>query len=401
MKILKLVTGGALVAVAIGAFVARTSSQSPERPSAGPAPQTPRQVPYFEYDETFPKPLPNAWATGTVVGISVDAKQHIWIVHRGSTLRPDELRAEHNPPLGGCCKTAPPVIEFDYDGNVVQAWGGPSPDGKYDWPSSGAPINDPYAGGSPSGMHSIFVDHKDNVWLTATGPGDGQMLKFTRDGKFLLQFGRTGLKGPDSNSTDRLGQASGIKVYEPTNEVFLSDGYVNHRVMVLDGDTGAYKRHWGAYGKRPDDSIKFKYDPNKPFEQFSVVHGIGVSNDGLVYACDRNGSRVHVFKTDGTFVMEKLVEPQTFNGSVFGIAFSSDAEQKWAYIPDGRNEKIWILERKTMEIVSSLGCPGHAGGCFTTPHSIDVDAKGNIYLGETWEGKRVQRFLYKGLRSES
>ncbi|MGE0447888.1 MAG: hypothetical protein AB7P99_21880, partial [Vicinamibacterales bacterium] len=203
MTILKVLTGGAAIAVALVALVVRTQSQAPVRPSAGPEPVPPRQVPYFEYDEAFPKPLPNAWATGTVVGISVDAKQHIWIVHRGSTLRPDELRAEHDPPLGGCCKTAPPVIEFDYDGNVIQAWGGPSPDGKYDWPSSGAPINDPYAGGSPSGMHSIFVDHKDNVWLTATGPGDGQMLKFTRDGKFLLQFGRTGLTGPDSNSTDR------------------------------------------------------------------------------------------------------------------------------------------------------------------------------------------------------
>ena len=399
MKILKLITGGAVVAAALFALVARTESQTPVRPSAGPAPFTPRQVPYFEYDETFPKPLPNQWTTGTVVGISVDAKQHIWIVHRGSTLRPDELRAELK--LGTCCVTAPPVIEFDYDGNVVQAWGGPSPDGKYDWPSSGGKSTDPYAGGTPSGMHSVFMDHKDNVWLTATGPGDGQMLKFTRDGTFLLQVGHTGLKGPESNSTVNLGQASGIKEYVPTNEVFLSDGYVNRRIVVFDGETGAYKRHWGAYGKRPDDSIPFKYDPNKPFEQFSVLHGIGVSNDGLVYACDRNGSRVHVFKTDGTFVMEKQVEPQTFNGSVFGIAFSPDAEQKWAYIPDGRNEKIWILERKTMDIVGSFGCTGHAGGCFTTPHSIDVDGKGNIYIGETWEGKRVQRFLYKGLRAES
>jgi hypothetical protein len=401
MHVPKLLIGGALVAVALIALVARPQTQSSPRPSAGPEPRTPRQVPYFEYDETFPKPLPNQWTTGTVVGISVDTRQHIWIVHRGSTLRPDELRAEHSPPLGKCCVTAPPVIELDYEGNVVQAWGGPSPSGEYDWPSPGGKSLDPYAGGTPSGMHSVFVDHKDNVWLTATGPGDGQMLKFTRDGKFLLQVGNTKRTGPDSNDTANLGQASGIKEYAPSNEVFLSDGYVNRRIIVFDGDTGQYKRHWGAYGKPPDDSIPFRYDPNKPFEQFSVLHGIGVSNDGLVYACDRNGSRVQVFNTDGTFVMEKLVEPHTFNGSVFGIAFSSDPEQQWAYIPDGRNEKVWILERKTMDIVGSFGCPGHSGGCMTTPHSIDVDGKGNVYIGETWEGKRVQRFLYKGLRSES
>jgi sugar lactone lactonase YvrE len=126
-----------------------------------------------------------------------------------------------------------------------------------------------------------------------------------------------------------------------------------------------------------------------------------VSNDGLVYACDRNGSRVQVFKTDGTFVAEKGIERQTLNGTVFGIAFSPDPEQRYAYIPDGRNEKIWILERKSLDIIGSFGCPGHAGGCLTTPHSIATDAKGNIYIGETWEGKRVQRFLFKGVRSLS
>jgi hypothetical protein len=360
-----------------------------------------RQVPYFEYDETFPKPLPNHWTIGTVVGISVDSKQHIWMVHRGSTLRPDELRAEHNPPLGECCVTAPPVVEFDYAGNLIQAWGGPSKTGEFDWPSPGGESPDPEAGGTPSGMHSIFVDHKDNVWLTATGPGDGQMLKFTRDGKFLLQIGHRGRQRAESNDTENLNQASGVKVDPKTNEVYVSDGYVNHRIIVFDGDTGKYKRHWGGYGKRPDDSIRFRYDPNKPFEQFSVVHGVGVTNDGLVYACDRNGSRVQVFKSDGTFVMEKVIEASTMNGSVFGIAFSPDPAQRWAYVPDGRNEKVWILERRTLDIVGSFGCPGHAGGCMTTPHSIDVDARGNIYIGETWEGKRVQRFLYKGLRAAS
>ena len=157
----------------------------------------------------------------------------------------------------------------------------------------------------------------------------------------------------------------------------------------------------GGYGNRPDDSIPLTYDPNRPFEQLSIVHGIGVSEDGLVYACDRNGSRVQVFQLDGTFVTEKLIEPQTLSGTVFGIAFSPDPEQRFAYVPDGRNEKIWILERQTLDLIGSFGCAGHAGGCMTTPHGIATDSKGNIYVGETWEGKRVQRFLYRGLETVS
>lgn len=403
MKSLKTLSYAILAGVLAGgaAYSIARPTAADQPPRATGVTNTARQVPYFEYDETFPKPLPNHWTTGTVVGIAVDAKQHIWIVHRAPTLRPDELHGEANPPLGECCVKAPYVIEFDYAGNFIQGWGGPSPVHEYDWPTNGAPSPDPTAGDSPSGMHSILVDHKDNVWLTATGPGDGQILKFTRNGKFLAQFGHVGRQRPDSNDTENANQSSGIAVYPTTNEVFISDGYVNRRVLVLDADTAKYKRHWGAYGKRPDDSIRYQYNPNKMFEQFSTVHGIGVSNDGLVYAADRNGSRVQVFKLDGTFLAEKGIERQTLNGTVFGIAFSADPEQRFAYIPDGRNEKVWILERKTLDIIGSFGCPGHAGGCMTTPHSIAVDGKGNIYIGETWEGKRVQRFLYKGLRAQS
>jgi hypothetical protein len=360
-----------------------------------------REIPVFEYDETFPRPLPNHWITGTVVGIDVDAKQHIWMAHRAKTIRPDELHGQADPPLGECCVAAPYVIEFDYSGNVVQAWGGPSPTHEYDWPTDGGPSPDPTGGGGPNGMHSVMVDHHDNVWLTATGPGDGQILKFTRQGKFLLQIGHPHRPKPDSNDTENVNLASGIVAYPPTNEVFVSDGYGNRRVIVFDADTGKYKRHWGGYGKRPDDSIRFRYDPNKPFEQFSTVHGIGVSHDGLVYACDRNSSRVQVFNLDGTFIKEKLIEPQTLNGTVFGIAFSPDPEQRFAYIPDGRNEKVWILDRKSLDILGAFGCPGHAGGCLTTPHSIAVDARGNVYIGETWEGKRIQRYLFKGLKALS
>ena len=372
------------------------------RAGAADAPAKPgvKMVPYFEYDETFPKmPLPNKWNTGTVVGVAVDKKEHIWIAHRAETLRPDELEAERG--RGECCVKGPYIMEFDYAGNFIQGWGGASKDGKYDWPTPGGQSKDPTGGGSPSGMHSVAVDDSDDsVWITATGDGDGQMLKFTRDGKFLLQVGHTGLKGPTSNHEQDMGRATGVQILK--GEAYVSDGYGNRRVLVVDARTGAYKRHWGAYGNKPDDSVKPRpYDPNTPNPQFATPHGIAVSQDGHVYLADRNNSRVQVFKSDGTYVAEKFIEPHAMSGTVFGVALSPKPEEKYLYIPDGRNEKVWILERKTLEILGSFGCAGHAGGCMTTPHSIAADQRGNIYVGETWEGKRVQRFLYKGLRPQS
>jgi len=393
------------VAVAVGALVALAGLQqfSAQAGAAGAkdaaAKPGVRMVPYFEFDETWPKmPLPNNWITGTVVGVAVDKKEHIWIAHRAETLRPDELEAERG--RGECCVKAPYIMEFDYAGNYVQGWGGPSKDGKYDWPTPGTQSKDPTGGGSPSGMHSVAVDDSDgSVWVTATGDGDGQMLKFTRDGKFLLQVGHTGLKGATSNSKIDMGKATGVQIFR--GEAYVSDGYTNRRVVVFDARTGEYRRHWGAYGKMPDDSVKPRpYDPNVPNPQFATPHGIAVSQDGLVYLADRNNSRVQVFKTDGTYVAEKFIEPHAMSGTVFGVAISKP-DEKYIYVPDGRNEKVWILERKTLEILGSFGCAGHAGGCMTTPHSIATDQRGNIYIGETWEGKRVQRFLYKGLRPQS
>jgi DNA-binding beta-propeller fold protein YncE len=285
---------------------------------------------------------------------------------------------------------------FDQQGNLFASWGGPGRG--FDWPTPGPPSPDPAMGSGPFGEHAIFSDHNDNVWIAADGPGDGQILKFTRWGKFQLQIGQAGNKSKGSNDTETLNGAQQIAVDPTTNEVFVADGLRNHRVIVFDGSTGKYLRHWGAYGAKPDDSaVPGKYDPSVRSKQFGEVRGISLSKDGLVYVSDRTNNRIQVFKKDGTFVKEALVSPQTLGGAVYEIAFSVDPEQRYAYVVDGMNEKVWILLRDSLETIGSFGTGGNNGGQFRAAHSIATDSKGNLYVAETWESKRVQRFLYKGL----
>ena len=202
----------------------------------------------FQFDATWPKPLPDNWTLGNVVGVAVDARDHIWIVHRPGSLTLQERGADEDPPLAECCRSAPPVIEFDQAGNVVNAWGGPGEG--YEWPDS---------------EHGIFIDHLDNVWLGGSGGDDAHILKFTRDGEFLLQIGRHG-RGEGSNDLANFGQPAEIDAAPETNEVYIADGYGNRRVAVFDADTGEYKRHWGAYGNRPTDE-PYTYDPDAPPSQ--------------------------------------------------------------------------------------------------------------------------------------
>jgi DNA-binding beta-propeller fold protein YncE len=344
--------------------------------------KTAAQAPSFQVDPLWPKPLPNHWIIGSTIGVSVDAQDHVWIIHRPDTLVANETGLANNPPTASCCRPAPPVLEFDQAGNLIGHWGGPGPG--YEWPQSN---------------HGITVDYKGNVWIGGNGAKDAQVLKFTQDGKFLLQIGHFD-KSRGSSDTENLHQAAKIYVDAAANEAYISDGYGNHRVIVFDADTGQYKRMWGAYGNKPEDTNFGRYNPNAPpLQQFrNPVHCSEIAKDGLVYVCDRTNDRIQVFRKDGTFVKEAFVQKTTLgSGSVWDIAFSKDPQQKFVYLADGSDEKVFILLRETLEVVSSFGDGGRWPGTFFGVHSIATDSKGNIYTTETYEGKRVQRFLYKGL----
>ena len=354
------------------------------RPDAnGPAQQAIEAadgVPQFMVDPFWPKPLPNNWLIGQVPGIAVDSEDHIWILHRPGSLRAAEVAAAQTPPAALCCVSAPPVIELDSEGNVLRAWGGPGEG--YEWPQS---------------EHGIFVDYMDNVWIAGSGSNDHQVLKFTPDGTFLLQIGKAG-ETAGSNDTNLLGNPADIAVEPEANEVYIAGGYLNRRVIVFDADTGDYKRHWGAYGEIPEDTPLAPYDPEAPTSrQFRIpVHAVLISNDGLVYICDRANNRVQVFQKDGKFVTETVIAKKTLgDGSSFDVDFSPDSEQRFLYVADGTNRLVWILDRHSFDIVGSFGRSGRNAGQFDCVHSIAADSKGNIYTGEAEEGKRAQKFVHQ------
>ena len=339
------------------------------------------QAPMFEVDPLWPKPLPNHWLLGMVIGVWVDDQDHVWIIHRGApTLHANEKALDLK--VGECCTAAPPVLVFDQAGNLVRAWGGPGPG--YEWPDSN---------------HGVHVDYKGNVWIGGNGPKDAHVLKFTRDGKFLMQMGRHS-KNAGSNDLENFGRVAKIWVDPKTNEAYIADGYLNKRIAVLDADTGKMKRYWGAYGNKPDDANLGKYDPKAPpAKQFrNPVHCVERTNDGLVYVCDRANDRVQVFRPDGSFVKEAFFAKETLgSGSAWDIAFSKDPEQRYIFLADGTNEKVRVIVRETLEEITNFGDGGRQPGQFYGVHSIATDSKGNVYTTETYEGKRVQRFVNKGI----
>jgi hypothetical protein len=343
------------------------------------------QAPRYVVDPLWPKPLPNNWLLGWTIGAWVDEQDHIWIIHRGAGgLHNNERGAELSPPIAECCRTAPPILVFDTDGNLVRSWGGPGQG--YEWPQSN---------------HGVHVDYKGNVWIGGNGEKDAHVLKFTKDGKFLLQVGASG-KNAGSNDPENFWRVAKIWVDPKTNEAYIADGYGNKRVAVIDADTGKMKRFWGAYGNKPDDTNLGPYDPSAPpAQQFrNPVHCVERAVDGLVYVCDRPNDRLQVFQPDGKFVKEAFYAKNTRGaGSVWDITFSKDPDQKFILLADGQNERVRIIQRDTLEELASFGDGGRQPGQFYGVHSIASDSKGNLYTTETYEGKRVQKFIYRGIGS--
>jgi hypothetical protein len=338
-------------------------------------------APRFQVDAAWPKPLPNDWIMGQAAGVTVDAQDHVWVIQRPRSLTDDEKALTLNPPQSKCCRPAPAVMEFDVEGNLIQAWGGPGEG--YDWPQV---------------EHGISIDAAGFVWIGGNGDNDGQYLKFTRAGKFVLQIGKA---GPQTNSNDvtRLGRPADAEVDPDTNEVYIADGYFNHRVIVFDANTGAYKRHWGAYGKKPTDEKLPPYNPAAaPSPQFgNPVHCVKIAKDGLIYICDRANDRIQVFRKDGSFVKEFIVEKNTLRaGSVWDLDFWIDPKQTYLFNADGTNNEVRTLRRETGEIVGAFGRNGRNAGEFHWVHNLAVDSKGNIYTTEVDTGKRAQKFRYVG-----
>jgi DNA-binding beta-propeller fold protein YncE len=257
----------------------------------------------------------------------------------------------------------------------MQAWGGPG--SGYDWPVQ---------------EHGIYVDHRGFVWLGGNGKNDAAILKFTQDGKFVMQIGRPG--PPDSSDTTKLGQPADMWVDEAANELYVADGYGDHRVIVFDSETGRFKRMWGAYGHAPRDDGPAKYDPGAPpSPQFgSPVHCVRIAHDGLVYVCDRSNDRIQVFHKDGTFVGEFVELPSTLDGSTWDLDFWPQREQTYLLVADGSNSQIRVVNRSSGEIVSSFGRAGRNAGEFHFVHVLAVDSHGNVYTGEVLSGDRLQKF---------
>ena len=357
------------VLVVLGATFGCGSASEPE-PAPMPIPE--RLVPQFEVDPSWPM-LPNNWVLGSVASVDVDSRDHVWIYHRPRSVDADQQT-----------DAAPAVLEFDAEGNFVQAWGGPAEG--YDWPAN---------------EHGIEVDDQGYVWVGGNGgdpESDDMLLKFTRDGEFVMQIGGRGTSGGNID-TANLKRPAEAAVYQDTNEVFVADGYDNRRVIVFDADSGEFKRMWGAFGNEPLEASAEQppLDGTLGPQQFGTVHGIEVSSDGLVYVSDRDLNRIQVFSTEGAYQTQMFVNRDANANSVAGLAFSPDEEQRFVYVADLGNNHIHILDRQTLEVLDSFGRQGPEPGQFGGVHHIATDSQGNLYTAEAQEGRRAQKLILTGM----
>ena len=357
------------------------------------------ETPSFQVDPSWPS-IPNDWIFGITSGLAIDAEENIWVLQRPRTVAPEDAD-----------RAAPPVMVFDTDGNYLKSWGGP--DEGYEWPAT---------------EHGIFVDHEQNVWISGSGQGDDQILKFTNDGDFLMQIGSAG-QSRGNTDTENVNRAADLYVHASTNELFVADGYGNSRVIVFDAANGEFKRMWGAFGNAPSDPTEDEVVNESNPEHFSLVHGVKVSNDGLVYVADRRGMRLQVFTLDGRFQEQILVgrtEPDpavltarademahgqpvadlitnvsSARQSVSQTAFSSDPEQRYLFMADRSNQEVVVLERESLTRLSAFGQTGDRPGEFYILHDMVSDAAGNLYTAEVNVGARAQKFNYVGTTTVS
>jgi len=361
-------------AVLLAAFVVGSAQVPPYFGVADAAESSAaRDLPVFEVDPAWPK-VPEKWKLGDVSSIAIDAQDNVWVLHRPRTLPADQA-----------AMMAPPILVFDPSGNFIKAWGGAG--AGFEWPER---------------EHGIHIDHKGYVWVggnncPASGlaglkpVADDALLKFTQAGKFILQIGRSN-QSKGNADTGNVHRAADGWVYPRTNELFVADGYGNTRVIVFDGETGAFKRMWGAFGKPPAGpdncaiiSPKTFPDPDGP-EHYNVVHAIRVANDGAVYVADRENRRIQVFTPDGKFVRQLI---RTGTPFARNLALSPDREQRFLYSGGGKG--IVIIERKTLEVVGMIQVPGQLG----PGHHIAADSQGNIYIAQTTAG--MQKLVFKGM----
>ena len=347
-------------------------AQLPQRVEGSPAASG---GPRYAVDATWPQPLPNQWILGQVAGIAAAADGTIWMIHRPASLTEDERGATLSPKRSKCCSAAPPVLQFDRAGRLLRSWGGKG--SGYNWPAN---------------EHGIYVDPRGDVWLGGNAATDHMLLKFSADGRFLMQIGKPGAsKG--SNDTAQLGRPAHMELDAAANELYVADGYGNRRVIVFDASSGAYKRHWGAYGNRPDDAKIADFNTESP--QFgNPVHCVRLTADGLVYVCDRMNNRIQVFDKSGRFLRQFVHDPDTRgSGAVWDLIPSEDPGQRYLLVADGTNNEVRIVDRASGELLGSFGRPGRQAGDFHWVHNIAVDAQGSVYTAEVDTGKRAQRFV--------
>ena len=401
----RLVCGGAtMLAFAVAAGAGFILQESASAQGATPT---------YRVNALWPQPFPEDYMVlGSVTGVATDAQNNVWVVHRGhDSLEANERGMAQTPPTSSvCCMAAPFVLRFDPAGKLTSSWGGPS--STYRWPQS------------PGG---IMVDAKGNVWISGGGlepapeggrgrggappaaapagrggaPAapppppvpDAHVLKFNSEGRHLLTIGTPGkMDGADSQTT--LNRPTGMAYDASANEIFIADTG-NRRIIVFDADTGAYKRHWFAYGEKAAGAAPSPYNPSEPAaKSFRDATCVEIARDGMVYVCDKSSNRIQVFDKSGKFVKEHRIEPETLqNGSVWDLVLSEDRAQRYIFVADGANNQMLVVERDSGKVLSRFSRPGRMAGELKWVHNMGIDSKGNLYTAEVGTGRRAQKFV--------